>query len=220
MGTLALLATTWLASTLTPGQVPAIETLTKVVEGDMWALVDAASGVESSFLISERFRHAGRSVTRFNEDSGAWRLQSTSLDEGLVILELTLAERRLLRFEPPLVIAPTIAEEGARYRQTVLVIDHAGTQELRRGQLDSSIAVLGPLTLETPAGRFPDAVGFRIDLVTRWTEGEVEERSWTEWYAPGVGLVRIQRADASGASADLRLVEAKVGSQLFPPHRP
>lgn len=197
-----------------------MDTLTRIVEGDIWALTERQTGSEAIFMVSERFFQDGRAIARFNEDSGEGRLQSTTTDEGLVVLELQEADGRRLRFEPPLVVAPTVGEEGGRYAQNVLAIDYYGTEERRRGQLTSAITLLGPLMLRVPAGNFEDTVGYRIHLSIRWVDGAEEARSWTEWYAPRVGLVRLQRATPDGQQADYVLVEAKVGGALYPPPPP
>lgn len=125
-----------------------------------------------------------------------------------------IAHRRpgetLTRDTPPRVLLPEVLEPGAAWS----VPSTLGLVESRTfAPADRIIVRRIPVTLhkviaatdatvEVPAGRFRDCVRVdgRADVVVATDRGNAEaavEVETREWYAPGVGLVRLERTERS-----------------------
>ncbi len=165
----------------------------------------------------------GRRYQRLQVNAGAVRLYA--VEEGMVYLFGEAGSEAVDWFQPPRPVLPQAPEVGQHWQ--------AGT---RTGVLETTVdpfrrlyRLALPLTLtytvesvdavvSVPAGRFAHCVRIRAEGSTHYegdrtlfpTEVSVIQ---TEWYAPGVGLVRSRREERTGSkvlpagSFTLELVE-------------
>lgn len=87
---------------------------------------------------------------------------------------------------------------GASWRD-----ERTGTVSSER--IDETRRVLGPLTLDEPAGRFSRCVAVALTSITRVPGASPMSGSGTLWYCPGVGLARAVLS-ASGEELHIDLV--------------
>jgi len=84
-------------------------------------------------------------------------------------------------------------------------------------------------TVEVPAGRFSDCVRVRAEVRTTTTGGASPDAEWQghhdgvrrDWYAPGVGLVKVQFDHANSTTTRVELTDYKAGpsGNRFLPNR-
>lgn len=128
------------------------------------------------------------------DQTGAWRFIRRTIIRGGQEYELEAQYEQ--EYQLPLVLGATWA---GTFSDTVTVM---GTESLFvRDSLSGRVAAIEDIT--TPAGTFAEC--YRIEFFRSVRTDTLAETAWTEWLAPGVGLVKRLTGTDSLVLVDYRL---------------
>lgn len=200
----------------------------RVDEGQSWfyaAGTGTASRAEDgtvAVLIGESFSFeregpAGGEWLRRDESDGSFRWDRWDPERGLLVRSVHLVGNVEIRYGEPLLLAPDSLAPGATHEAIATYVRLESGVPVAEGTQTVLVRGLRREPVAVPAGRFEDALAFTSTVRRMDAGGAVEAYELEEWYAAGVGLVklrgRVWRAPSEEAApewqepVDLELVE-------------
>lgn len=163
----------------------------------------------------------GDSLLRVADSRGGYRLERIGAD-GRSMYALFDGKGSEMIFKAPIQWLPAAVQQGHEIDSSYAYTLFEKGRKLRDGQQHLRVTVKGHDSTRTPLRNFADCLLIHTDTYTQLKSGARQGTTTSEWYAKGVGLVKIAtetyRTDLKGARTSLQkdamiLYRAKVGGE-------
>ena len=124
-------------------------------------------------------------------NSGNFQHQSLSINKGLLLHQVKINARDLVVFDQPILQLPPEINLGQKYssKQSFRLVRN--NEVIEKGIQEVDIQVLGTDAAMTPHDNYQNCIVMIIKTVRTFDNGEQTSIVTKQWYAPGVGMVKM-----------------------------
>jgi ketosteroid isomerase-like protein len=192
--------------------------------GDAWQYKnfskDGLSPIINKVSAARTFR--GRHVMQRDENNGDYRLQSWEQGKGLFIHHLYFIGDRTIDYEAPVLLMPAQMRLGASHKSAVKYSYAVKGEVKERGVQTYEVTLEKIDHAVTPLQSYNDCLVLRTVALRRDESGSQKGYDLREWYARGVGAVKVvgELYWKNAAGATTRVFKIDAALEQFTKEKP
>jgi len=163
-------------------------------EGASWQYENIAGVGESPIVmgIGSEIEFNGHTVDRRDENNGDYRYQTID-DNGVRVYQLYFKGDYLVTYPRPAQIFPAWVKPGDKlYDRVPYTFKKIDGEVIETGVQHYDMEVLRKEVVQVPTGNYPDVIAIRTKAERVADTGERKGYDLIEWFARGVGAVKVQ----------------------------